>query len=469
MTGTTASTADAGDALDEALLQEANAQTTPASAEPAWASPRLAWFTLAMIGITTVFGQFDRAVFYLLVTSIKRDLQFTDTQMSLLMGLAYSGAYFMCGLPVARLIDVGPRKYISAAALTTWSLGTTFCALSGTFMQLFFSRMVVGAGESVKGPSAVSMISDLFPREKTPRAFAFYNFCIQGGDALANVVGGLLLGFFAAMGAVTVPLLGTLSDWHLVFIMFGLPGVAWAFVFILLVKEPARHGRKVKGSVPLKDVAHFLFKSPSGKVLVPILVASAILQIESVGIGSWRPAFYERTYGLTPAQFAPIIGTGNLILVPIGLLLGSWLNERMTRRGRYDTNMRISLWSHILGLPIGLAGPLMPTFELALACSFTGLLLTVAAAPAQLAAMQVVTPNELRAQVNALYMVTVGVLGSGVGPLVVALMTDHLFQSEGDLRYAMVTAVAVAAPISLFLIWKTLKPYGKLYKAQVDQ
>lgn len=449
---------------DEAPLL-APAGTPAFAAAPAWAPPKVAWFTMAMIGVVTVFGQFDRAVFYLLVTPIKKDLHFSDTQISLLMGAAFSAAYFVCGLPISRWTDVGPRKYILSGALAVWSAGTACFALSANFVQLFLARSIVGAGESVKGPCSVSLISDLFPREKMPRAFAFYNFCIQGGDALGQILAGLLLGFFTALGTVTLPGLGEMHGWHMVFLCFGVPGVLFALLFAVTVREPQRHGRKRTGSMPLREVARFLFKSPAGRVLIPILLASAILQIEAVGIASWRPAFYERTYGLTPAQFAPIIGTGNLILTPIGLIIGAWLNERMTRAGRYDANMRITLWSHMIGLPLGIIGPLMPSFGLAVGFTFAGFLMTMAAAPAQLSAMQVVTPNELRGQVNALYMFTVSVLGQGLGPLVVALMTDHLFKSEGDLRYAMVTAVAVAGPIALVLIWRAVKPYGEAARA----
>jgi MFS family permease len=202
-------------------------------------------------------------------------------------------------------------------------------------------------------------------------------------------------------------------------------------------------------------------------VLIPILLAAAVSNIEDVGVGSWRPVFYERTYGWGPADFAPIQGLASLILTPIGLMLGAWLAESMMKRKRYDANMRVVLWAAFISIPLSIAGPLMPTFELALACSLSNLTLTIAASPCQLAAMQVVTPNELRGQVNALYMFTLSVLGQGLGPTVVALMTDYLFQSEADLRYAMVTTAAVAGPIALFLIWKAVRPYGDFYRAQM--
>jgi MFS family permease len=101
---------------------------------------------------------------------------------------------------------------------------------------------------------------------------------------------------------------------------------------------------------------------------------------------------------------------------------------------------------------------------LALICALASVFLVTASAPSMLAAMQIVTPNELRAQVNALYMFTVSVIGQGFGPTVIALMTRYLFSSEADLRYAMVTAAAIGGPASLALIWLTLKPYGEAYR-----
>jgi MFS family permease len=446
------------------LASGAPADTEATAGAPAWASSKTAWFTLTMIGLVTTFGQMDRAIFYLLVTSIKRDLVITDTEISLLMGIAYSAAYLLVGLPVARWTDVGKRKFILPAALAAWSAGTAICALSTNFIQLFVARSIVGGGESVKGPSSVSMISDLFPREKLPRAFAAYNFAIRFGEAMALILGGLLIGYFASLGTVHLPVLGDVREWHLVFLIFGIPGVLLALVFMLTVKEPARHGRRYKGSMPLRESLNVLLRGTSGRVLIPILLAAAATNIETVGVGSWRPAFYERTYGWTPAQFAPIMGIANMIITPIGLMLGAWLSEWLAKRGHADANMRLVLWTHIGCLPLAVLGPLMPTFELALAFSLASTMLIIASAPALLSAMQIVTPNEMRAQVNALYLFTLSVVGQGLGPTVVALMTDFLFQSDASLRYAMVTAAAIAEPVGILLIWATLKPYGRAYR-----
>jgi MFS family permease len=449
-------------AAEQVIQLDPVAEGAPRDDGPPWATPKVAWFTVTMVGLVTMFGQMDRAIFYLLVNSIKRDLTLSDTQISVLMGAAYSVAYFCVGLPVARWTDVGRRKFILPGALALWSFGTFVCSLASGFASFFVARALVGGGESVKGPASVSMISDVLPRDKLSRGFAVYNLSIRGGEALAQIVGGLLIGLFAAV-SITVPLLGEFHSWQLVFMVFGLPGLMLALIFILTVPEPARHGRRSPKSMPIKEALHFLFKSPARRVLIPILLAAAVGNIEVVGVGSWRPAFYERTYGWTPQQFAPILGTAGLIITPIALFAGAWLSERLARRND-DANMRLVVWAHVIGLPIAILSPLMPTFPLALTLSLISTFLVTASAPSSLAAMQVVTPNELRGQVNALYMFTVSVLGLGLGPTIIALMTDNLFSSEADLRYAMVTAAVIAEPIALWLLILTLKPYGEAYR-----
>ncbi len=446
---------------------DAGTDGAPAAGGPAWASPKVAWFTISMVGIVTMFGQFDRAIFYLMVTPIKHDLHLSDTHISILMGLAYSIAYFGIGLPVARWTDVGRRKLILPGALALWSAGTFACALASSFASFFVARAMVGGGESVKGPTAVSIISDTFPRNKLPRAFVFYNFSIQGGDALGTIIAGLLLGLFATT-VVVLPWGGELHAWQLVFMMFGAPGLLFALIFMVTVPEPARHGRTHRKSMPIGESLHFLLKSPARGVILPILLAAAVSNIEVVGIGSWRPAFYERTFGLKPSQFAPILGTANLIVTPIGLAVGAWLSERMARQGMADANMRLVFYARIAALPIMIASPLMPTFPLALGCALFATFFTTVSSPALLSAMQVVTPNELRAQVNALYMFTLSVIGQGLGPFIIAGISDSFF-SEADLRYAMFSVAVVAGPLALFLTSLTLKPYAAAYRRASQQ
>ncbi len=305
-----------------------------------------------MIAAVTLFGQMDRGIMALLLASIKRDTGMSDTELSLLLGLAFSIPYLFVGLPVARITDAGRRTIILPVALTVWSLGTALCGLAQTFWQFFLFRGLIGGGESVKGPASASLIPDLVPRERLSRAFGLYNVAVGAGEALALILGGLLLGLFATWQPIHVPVIGELHGWRMVYLVFGLPGVMLAILFAMTVKEPIRQGRKRIGSAPIKEVALFLVRGPAARVYVPLLSAA--------------PTFYERTYGLGPAEYGPIIGLAALLAAPVGVTLGALVVERFGKRWD-DAHIRLVLLTEILTIPVVILSPLMPSFMLALA------------------------------------------------------------------------------------------------------
>lgn len=231
----------------------AASSSAPAS-EAAWPRPLIAWYGVAMVCAVTVFGQLDRAIMPLLVSSIKRDMQLSDTQISLLLGAAYSVVYLCAGIPMARITDSGRRTLILPAALGLWSLGTVLCGAAQSFAQFFLFRGMIGGGESIKGPTSVSLIPDLLPREKLQTAFGLYNTAVMGGEALALILGGLLLGWLARHAPLHIPALGEVHSWQMVYFIFGLPGVLLALVFVTTVREPARHGRRNAGAAPILDL-----------------------------------------------------------------------------------------------------------------------------------------------------------------------------------------------------------------------
>jgi MFS family permease len=79
----------------------------------------------------------------------------------------------------------------------------------------------------------------------------------------------------------------------------------------------------------------------------------------------------------------------------------------------------------------------------------------------QAAALQEITPNQLRAQVSAIYLFCTNMVGIGFGPTFIAFFTDVVFKNDALVGYSMSIAVAVACPIGVFLFWRGLKPYRK--------
>ena len=434
------------------------------AAERAWSLPAAsrAWYSVVILSLVSMMSNIDRGIVNLLVSPIKRDLHLSDTAISLLIGSTFSLAYVLFSFPLSRLADTGSRKIILTTGLSLWSGATMLCGMAQQLWQLFAARALVGAAESVKGPCSMSMISDLVPHESLPRAFAIFQLGITGGMAGALVVGGALLALFASMPPITLPGGIPVHDWHMVFLVTGLPGLLLALVMVLTIGEPVRRDRKVKGSVPLRDVAGFL--KLNWTFFVPLFLSIALASIENYGLQAWRPAFFERTYGWGPERAGPLLGGAILIATPLGLFLGTLLAEHLTKRRPKDALLLSCLASYGLSAPLLVAMPLMPNPWLSLSCGFVGFTAWSMTAPGQNAAIQIVTPNEMRGQISAIYLFSISVVGGGFGPTAIALITDKVFHSEAMLRYAMSGFSVIVGPLIVFLIFAAIGPYARAYQ-----
>ncbi len=443
--------------------------TDKPSAEP-WPSPRRAWYAVFVFALALTINFLDRGIVTLLVPPIKADLHLSDFQVSLIMGFAFVIFYLFLGLPVARLADVGTRRTIIGVGIGLWSAATAMCGLATSFWQLFAARVVTGVGESCNGPATFSMMSDLFPPLKLPRAIAVLNFGFMAGNGLSLIIGGAMILYLSRIAPVEVPLLGTLQAWQLTFIMVGLPGL---FVAALMwtVKEPVRRGRMLAetartrrggkarpASVPVRDVVKFVVDNRA--VYGPMLLGLAFNTMLAFGTASWIPTFFGRTYGWSMTQAGLVAGTVFLVVWPFGAMFGSWLSERWQRQGKDDANLRVVVWAIFLLIPGQVLLPLMPTGALAAAfAAFNGFIAAWVVGP-QNAAIQVITPNEMRGQITALALFIFNVIGFGLGPTVVATLTDTMF-GEAHLRYALSTTAVILGPLAGLSIWWGLKAYGR--------
>jgi len=411
--------------------------------------------------VTLMFLFLDRQVMTLLVTPIKRDLGLSDTQISVLIGFMFVLFYVGAGIPISLLVDRGPRKWIIAIGISFWSIMTAVCGLARNFWELAFARMAVGVGESCNAPATYSMTADMFPREKLARAISVIGLGQVAGQGMALLVGGTIVVWLSARGAVDLPLFGTLHAWQLTFIIVGLPGLLWALVLATTVPEPPRRGERVGAgkAPPVGQVLRFLGRWRG--VYAPIVLAAGIKSMLSFGTTVWSPTFFERRFGWAVGEPGLYIGAVTLTITPIGLLIGGWLADRRSAAGHDDANMRVVLWASMGLLPFALLYPLMPTPGLALTmlgCSlfFGG----IGAGPAN-AAVQVITPGRMRGAVTALYIAIFNVLGYGVGPFLVARLTDQVFGDEQMLPASMALAAAILGPLGLLFSWVALKPYAR--------
>jgi MFS family permease len=430
----------------------------------AWPHRARAYYALLILTLALMVATIDRGVLSVLVEHIKRDLQVSDTQFSVLSGFAFVFFYAFLGLPIARLADRHSRRLIIGLGIAFWSVMTALGGIAQSYQQLFWARVAVGAGESSFAPATYSILTDSFPREKLPTAMSLLSIGFVCGSGFALIAGGAALQTAAAIGPVVLPVVGALHWWQSVFFLVGLPGLIIALL-MATVTEPQRRGLLpgAAGSradkVPVRIIGHFL--AEQWRTFLPIFAAMGVKTLLAFGAALWTPAFFVRTYGWPMSLSGYRLGLATVLVSPLGLLAGGWLAEYYERRGRDDANLRVLQIATIAVVPTSILYPLMSAPGAAFALyTLNVLFASVGIGPGN-AALQIVTPNQMRGQIRALFQLVFNLVGYAIGPLFVALFTDHVFHADTAVRYSLAAAAAITGPIAVGLTWWGMRPYAR--------
>lgn len=440
----------------------------PSTASEPWPSPGRAWYAMSIFILALFVDMLDRGILNLLVPDIKHDLGLSDTSISLLLGLAFVLFYAFLGLPIARLVDSKSRRLIMGSGIAIWSVMTAACGLAQGFWSLFACRVGVGVGEACNGPSTYSMMSDLFPKERLTRAASVLQIGFVTGTGLASIIGAAVLDWVAGFPDIHIPGIGVMHNWQLVFLVVGIPGLLISLL-LSTVKEPKRRGLlQAPGQpvakiqvIPVKDLIAFLRKN--WKFYGPMYIGLAVNGL-TLGATAWVPTFFHRTYGMTMVNVGYILGAVTIGSSLLGLVAGTKTAEWFLKRGYLDANLRIVIWAVVLATPTAVLYPLMPTPALAFVILGLSTFFRFLSPGAQNAALQVVTPNEMRGQVTAIFLFIFNLFGYGLGPTYIAFITDHVIGAENKLNYALSLAYFIAGPIAALILWRAMKPYARMYK-----
>ncbi len=437
-----------------------NDVVTPSSSEAPWPSPIYSWYVVFILMLAYTNSFIDRQILSLLIEPIRDDLNISDTQISLLAGLAFSIFYTLMGLPLARLADQSNRRNIIVAGISVWSLMTAACGAAQNFWHLFLARVGVGIGEATLSPSAFSIISDYFPRDRIARAVAVYSMGVYLGAGLALMIGGLVIQAVSNLPPISLPVIGIIHSWQLTFFSVGLLGIP-ILLLLLTVREPIRRDSAVRAekkySANFSDLKDFLKKNR--RTVTWHFLAFSLLGIGIVTYMVWTPTWFIRVFNWEAPRIGLIYGAITLIFGTAGVYTGGYFADWFHHRGRSDGILRATLYSSIITVPFAIATPLMPNPTLALVClsATTFLLAFPQGLPA--AALQVITPNRLRAQVTALYFLVGNLIALGIGPTTVALVTDFGFADSQKLPLSMAIVCACVLPLGATAVWISLKHY----------
>ena len=409
------------------------------------------------------FSQFDRTVVNLLVAPIKSAFALDDTHFGMLQGVAFGIFYVIAGLPLGRLADRFQRRWILAAGLGLFSLFSMASGLSRSYVQLFLTRIGVAVGEASLTPAGLSMISDKFPPHRLGRPVGVFLMSSPFGQGLAFIVGGKVLQWLTNSTVLNSGPLSHFAPWQLAFAIVGFPGLLLVPLFLLL-REPVRRGPANAAALTVPEVVHIILARRAA--LLPMFAGFAMVPLVSYAYTIWTPALFQRSYGWTPADIGLAFGLILIVFGTSGVYLAGWLTDEFTRRGHADAPLKVAAFAFAGCGLFGVAAPLMPNATTALLLLAPAILFSSMPYPCAGTAIQLLVPNRSRAQVTALYITVTTLVGLGVGPLVVGLLTDHVFTTPAGIRYSLALMVSVPVPVMLGLLLLACRPYRSLVAAE---
>ena len=391
-----------------------------------------------MLTVVYTFNFIDRQILVILQEPIKADLGLSDAQLGLLTGFSFALVYVTAGIPIAWLADRANRRNIVAASLAFWSLMTALSGLVQNYGQLLAARLGVGVGEAGGSPPSHSMISDYFPPSSRGTALSFYSMGIYIGVLFGFAAGGWIAENFG---------------WRNAFFVIGIPGILYALAVLWIIKEPQRGRFDPAGVPPQSSLSETLAGLKRRPTFWYLSVGCAFTAFISYGNGNFMPSFLMRNHGMSLAEVGATLGLISGLSGATGTFLGGFLADRLATR-----DMRWYVWIPILG---GLSA-MIPAYYTLFGENTT--LIVAAMIPSQILSAlylgpciatchNLVSPG-MRAMASAILYFVLNLIGLGLGPLTVGILSDLYAEpfGENNLRYAMATVLTIGF-LGIYFLW----------------
>lgn len=403
--------------------------------------------TLTLLTVTYFFSYMDRQILAILLEDIKLDLHLSDTQLGLLSGLVFAIFYATLGIPVARLADRSNRRNIIAISLAIWSAMTALCGLAQNFTQLMLARIGVGVGEAGSSPPSHSMIADLYPPERRAGAMAVYSLGVVLGAGFGTLIGGVVAHAYG---------------WRVAMFTVGLPGVALAIIVRLFVVEPRRGlSDEVRVVAPNavpenkptlgEGFASLWRNAPAIHLVMGVTLTSLI----GYALTGWGPSYMQRSLDMSKLDISYYIALPGAFLGSASAIFGGRLADYLARRHGLHVQSWVVAVMKTIAFPFAICFYFLDTPALAIGAYFLSLLFANSYLGPSFALLQGLAPVKLRATWAAITLLSINLIGLGIGPYLVGQLSDLLQPRFGadSLRYAMLV-VAMGTPWAIFHYWR---------------
>ena len=413
-------------------------------------------WVVILLTLASTLSFVDRQILNVMIGPVKRDLGgLSDTEISLLIGLAFTLVYTLATFPLARLADRFSRRNIIGGCILAWSVATSLAGFANSFAQLFVARMGVGIGEAGLGPASTSLVADTCEASRLPLAFGIIATAPFIGTGLASLLGGPLIDWLEAQPHRVIPVFGEVFSWQLVLVLVGLPGLLLS-ALVLTIREPPRRGPGSAADFPLGAILAFCLSRR--RYLALHFTAYFCLALQGFAFFTWIVELFVRKHGWTRTEIGVSYGLVAIVFGIVGSVLAGFVAGAFIARRRHDGPMRVCLWGTLGLAPVAIAMPLVPNGPAALA-----LLIPITfcmAMPTGLsnAALQSIAPNRMRGQLIAVYLICVNFLSYLFAPLVIGLMNDYVFERESAIDLSMASLAAFNYTVAAVCLAASLGP-----------
>ena len=405
---------------------------------------KLAWPLLGLLAVIHAMAFVDRFALSTVAGPIKAAFGLSETALGSLQGLAIAIPYAIVVVPIGRLADRWPPRYVMMAGLAIWTIGAFACAFCATGAQLWAARMLIGVGQAAFVPTALTVLGRTFEGGGRAMPISVFVFGSTLGKSLALLASGAILSLpFAAPG---LHWLAT-APWRAVFILTAAPNLL-LMVALGVIPMPSPN---------LRD-AVAIHRPPTnlrtGYLTFAMIAVMPVILIQA--LASWAPLFYNRFFNLSPRHVAYVLGSIGLIAAPMGDLIGGRLTAAAIRRG--VTAGRLILVSVVIAALASIPFCLGVGVNLSLAAYAFIIICLSVAAPAGLTGISLLSPPNRLASSNAAFMGFVTLVGVGLGPAAIGAISDAFFGGPAGLRWSLFTMMLFIpiACAAINFLWEPL-------------
>lgn len=420
-----------------------------------------AWLTLAVLLIFYLISVVDKQMIALVANPLGRAMNLDDSELGVILGVAFGLFYTISVLGAGWLLDKYSKKRVLLIAVLGWSIAAACTGLVQSFEQLFLVRALVGIGEGFLPTAGLAIIASAFPRRRIAMATSIFFSGASLGSVAALSLGGAGIAWLNAQGGIALPYFGLLEPWRAALLLSALPGIPLAFLALLMQTRAASASSrpatiKREMSAPKIDLIPYLRRNM--RFVVLHILAFGFQAAGAYAIMMWSPAYLERTHGWQPDRIGYVLAVGSLLGGSANIIWGVLADQIMARR-RVDSLYLV--YSATFVIAIVLAGF---AFLFASSAHFMPIYLCLTAfalgGGGMSAACQIAVPAAIRARVMGFQTLSGGILGIGLAPTIVPILSQRFVNFGSPLGLAIFSVAAMSfglAVVSMIVARKYLR------------